>query len=112
MADNTTDQPRTVRLKLRQIASTGLLLVAIALPAAPGESTLSSANREGLQKLRDQILTTFEKSVAACSVYQGGSPECVKKHFRETYAWYVLGEKDFAIGPPGTPGPVGQRTTP
>jgi hypothetical protein len=109
MADNSTDQRRAVRLKLRTIACTGLLLVAIALPAAPGESTVSSANREGLQRLRDQILTTFDKSVAACSVYQGGNPDCVKKHFRDAYAWYVLGEKDLSIGPPGTPWPVGYK---
>jgi hypothetical protein len=85
-----------------------LLVVAIAansprLRASDAEGDLRSAK---LNQLRDEILTTFEKSVVACSAFQGGSPGCVKKHFQKAYAWYVLQEKDFSIGPPGTPGPI------
>src|ERR1700677_987657 len=80
------------------------LVVAI---ASVGNFAADGADRTAeIRQLRDQILTTFDKSVAACSVYQNGSPECVKKHFEQSYKWYILGEKDFAVGPPGTPGPL------
>ena len=59
-----------------------------------------------IKNLRSDVLAAFEKSVAACTVHQHGNPNCVKKQFEETYKWYVLGEKNWEIGPPGTPGPV------
>lgn len=89
------------------------LLIAAFVILTPGHGAADAkgdSRSPELNQLRDQVLTTFEKSVAACSVYMHGDPECVKKHFVQTYDWYVLGHQNFAIGPPGTPGPVVPKT--
>jgi len=92
-------------MRVARIVLTSLVRVmAVAVFSVASFGTDKSAE---IHQLRDQILTTFDKSVAACSVYQNGSPDCVKKQFEQSYKWYVLGEKDFAVGPPGTPGPLG-----
>jgi len=81
-------------------------LVALGTAAAKlTADSISNARQAEVAQLRDLVMTTFDKSVAACAVYQHASPDCIKEHFQRSYRWYVLGEKDFLIGPPGTPGP-------
>ncbi len=99
---------RSVKSKIIHIA---LLIAAFVsfTPMIGGADARNDSRSSELNQLRDQILTTFEKSVTACSVFQQGSSDCVKRHFQKTYAWYVLGEKDFRVGPPGTPGPFSRQ---
>lgn len=107
MADEVINSRYVVRLGLRTILCTGLLIAAIfTIPSAPaGEHANSPKIPAWPDALKTQILATYEKSMQECDISYRGQEDCVKTQFALNYRYYVLKDQSFA-GPPGIPGPT------